>query len=509
MTRKDSEVVFALLAPRTILNAKGQFKGGFFVLTDITRRKRAEQRQAAMAEGLHAVVAAADELIACADLDTVFRRVVELARERLGVERCAIYLQEGSELHGTYGTDRHGQTTPQHSHRFSTEDPDWQERLRLMHPERRRWIAIDGEHTEWDGEKMVRFGQGWVALTPIRSHLGWKRIGVLFNDAAVSGTALDETKQELLTVFCSILANIVERKRAEEALRASEWKYRQLYENSLDGVVSFDMEGNFLECNSAFQRMLGYTVEELRRMTSRDVTPEKWHKWEGQFVQDEIIPKGYSGPYEKEYVRKDGTVFPVEQSAYLIRCVEGQPQEMCAFARDITERNRMESELRSLSVVDELTGLYNRRGFLAFAEREFRMTRRKEKGMLLLFADLDRMKWINDTLGHPEGDSALVETASVLKEAFRESDIVGRYGGDEFVVLTIESGDDCAAALGARLDERLAAHNRNSSRPYALALSVGIARHDPQDPCSLHELLARADRLMYEHKKAKANGDTG
>jgi two-component system, cell cycle response regulator len=150
-----------------------------------------------------------------------------------------------------------------------------------------------------------------------------------------------------------------------------------------------------------------------------------------------------------------------------------------------------------------LTGLYNRRGFLTLAEQQMKTASRFQRGLVLLFADLDRMKWINDNLGHPEGDRALTAIAGILKATFRESDIVARWGGDEFVVLAAETSEDSADMVTGRLVDHLAAANRPSQRGYQLSLSVGTARYDPGLPCSIDELLAHADQSMYAQKRAR------
>ena len=165
--------------------------------------------------------------------------------------------------------------------------------------------------------------------------------------------------------------------------------------------------------------------------------------------------------------------------------------------------HRKLGELRAMSLVDELTGLHNRRGFLFLAQQHVKIANRTKRGILLLFADLDDMKQINDRLGHHEGDLALIDTASVLKETFREADIVARIGGDEFAVIAIEGGEDSADILSARLQENFDARNANGGRRYQLAISVGMARYDPDNPCSIDELLARADASMYEQKQGK------
>ncbi len=167
------------------------------------------------------------------------------------------------------------------------------------------------------------------------------------------------------------------------------------------------------------------------------------------------------------------------------------------------QRKLAEEELRSLSLVDELTGLYNRRGFLTLAKQQLKVANRMKKGMLLIFIDLDNMKLINDSLGHHEGDLALIDTANIFRDTFRESDIIARIGGDEFVVLALETNEYDAHAIVHRLNEQFARHNRRDIHPYKLSISFGIVRYDPDSPCSIEELLVKADKKMYEHKRSK------
>lgn len=147
--------------------------------------------------------------------------------------------------------------------------------------------------------------------------------------------------------WCNVvLIDITDFKRAEEALRSTEEKYRKLYESMIDPVVSTDMEGNILESNQAFTDMVGYSAEELISMTYRDLTPAKWHCFEEKIVQAQILPEGHSQVYQKEYQKKDGTVFPVELRTMLIRNKDGRPAGMWATVRDISARKRAEAALR-------------------------------------------------------------------------------------------------------------------------------------------------------------------
>jgi diguanylate cyclase (GGDEF)-like protein len=175
----------------------------------------------------------------------------------------------------------------------------------------------------------------------------------------------------------------------------------------------------------------------------------------------------------------------------------------------IAERAVREEMLRDLSLRDDLTGLYNRRGLLALAEQLVREAERARRGFDVVLADLDGLKRINDTLGHPEGDRAIRDAAEVIRASFRDSDVVARLGGDEFAMLVrhdpVHAGDPAAgvAAASARLREAVARHNAAAGRPYELSLSLGFSGYDPAAPQPIESLLDAADRQMYAHKRGK------
>jgi len=162
----------------------------------------------------------------------------------------------------------------------------------------------------------------------------------------------------------------------------------------------------------------------------------------------------------------------------------------------------LQAELGNLALTDELTGLYNRRGFLALAERQLKLGRRSGRGMLLFVMDVDGLKHINDSFGHPEGDRALRRTAEALEQTFRDSDVVARLGGDEFGVLAIEASGQSEETIRARLLECLKSNCAKES-PYQISLSLGLARFDSGSGTSIGELMAKADQTMYEYKKRR------
>lgn len=169
----------------------------------------------------------------------------------------------------------------------------------------------------------------------------------------------------------------------------------------------------------------------------------------------------------------------------------------------IIERRRAEESLRNLTLTDDLTTLYNRRGFFAFTEQHLKMARRMRKHASLIYADMDGLKKINDTYGHNEGSLAITKVAEILRQTFRESDIIARLGGDEFTVLAADICPEKTNVAAKRLEENLADYNARGNHQYDLSLSFGIINIDPDNKLSVEELIAKADAAMYEHKRGR------
>ncbi len=167
------------------------------------------------------------------------------------------------------------------------------------------------------------------------------------------------------------------------------------------------------------------------------------------------------------------------------------------------ERQRVQLELLNLSLIDELTGLNNRRGFLALGGHHVKLANRSGMPFLVAFVDLDGLKKINDTFGHQEGNRALVEAANVLRDSCRRSDILSRIGGDEFAILIADADKDCSDVFLRRIQKKLDSTNANPAPGYALSLSVGIVAANGPEHADLEELLHKADALMYAQKQKK------
>ena len=228
--------------------------------------------------------------------------------------------------------------------------------LTALHPEDRAIIAQRSttEQTSGNYEAEYRIVRPdgsirWIRdrAFPVRNPQGAVcRIAGISEDITQRKQAEASLRKANESLEASVRERTAELRATNEALKESEQKYRQLYESMIDAFVIVGMNGQLTEFNPAYQAMLGYTAEELRQRTNIDLTPEKWHAMEARTVTEQLLPKGYSEVYEKEYRRKDGTIFPVELRTFLIRNALDQPAGMWAIVRDITERKQAENALR-------------------------------------------------------------------------------------------------------------------------------------------------------------------
>jgi diguanylate cyclase (GGDEF)-like protein/PAS domain S-box-containing protein len=277
--------------------------------------------------------------------------------------------------------------------------------------------------------------------------------------------------------------------------------YRLLVEESLLGVYLVQDE-RLVYANRKLAELFGYSREEILAVPTvldliakshRDTVREAMRqRVEGEITAIEYTIRGQ---------RKDGKLIHLD-----VRSVRaehnGRPAVIGTMA-DITERKQFEDALRMLALIDELTGLYNRRGFVSLAERQLSLARRKKQPLILIAADVDDLKGINDRHGHAAGDEALVAAAGILRQTYREADIVARLGGDEFTVFPLEASSDSAPLLIERLEENLQRFNERGERSYQLSMSTGVALLEGELSKDLQQLLSEADVQLYEQKRAR------
>ena len=274
--------------------------------------------------------------------------------------------------------------------------------------------------------------------------------------------------------------------KIKEKISARMWKNIFNSVNDLICILSPDYE--ILFCNRAMNEFLQLTEKELIGRRCWEVIHSDVKKIKERQTQTTQLKNRW-------FRIKLDSVFDNE----------GNLTAIVHTAVDEDERERREDKLKEASLRDELTGLFNRRGFKTLAEQQIKIAHRSKSGLRLLFADLDGLKNINDTLGHAEGDLALKRVADALRDTFRrEPDIIARYGGDEFAVLLAleEKSANKVEILISRLRENLESCSRQENLSYTLAISVGFVRYDPYRHSSIDDLLIRADRLMYAQKRA-------
>lgn len=293
---------------------------------------------------------------------------------------------------------------------------------------------------------------------------------------------------------------------SERKTRESEQRWNFALEGSQNGVWDWNMETNEVFFSRRWKEMLGYEEHEIQGSI------EEWEKRvhpddKARVLADiEKHTKGEAANYENEHrvLCKNGTYkWILDRGMIVSRDAGGKPARMIGTHTDITERKRAEETIRELSLTDELTGLRNRRGFLTLAQMEMALIRRTKRQMALFYIDLDGMKKINDSFGHSIGDLALRDMAQILRQTFRESDIICRLGGDEFAVLALETTGKPREQIIRRLQVKIDSHNNTANRQYTIAISVGMVHVESGSKTSLEELMAQADAEMYHAKQKR------
>lgn len=301
-------------------------------------------------------------------------------------------------------------------------------------------------------------------------------------------------------VLFSIVRDISKRKIAEQLLLESENNLRALLNAVTESFFLMNKDGIILAANETMAKRYGLAMDMLAGSCIYDlIEPDI-----AQLRRDQanlVINTGR--PVRFEDIRFNRNI---DQVYYPVFDGNGQVVRIAVFGIDITEHRKMEHHLETMALTDQLTGLYNRRGFINLAERQLKFSKRSKQKILLFFADVDRMKWINDNLGHEDGDKALINTAKILVKTFRSSDIISRIGGDEFAILAIDADEKIAEGLLNRLHQLVNKCNARKGRKHDLSISIGYAVFDPHHHDSLNELMSRADMHMYEDKKNKYNG---
>jgi len=324
----------------------------------------------------------------------------------------------------------------------------------------------------------------------------WQRADGRIAWVTIDASAVHDNFGRPLYLFCQI-QDVTTRRRAEEALRASEARFRMLADNASDLIAMHDADTTFRYVSPSCRDILGFTPTELigRRAT------ELFHPDEVDTVLADL-QRGGDGTITIRVRSKDGHWVWLEVGRRVLTDpVTGEIIELQTASRDVTERKLLEHRLTELAMHDGLTGLANRMLLLDRLEHALARRGASEGQVAVLFVDLDRFKLVNDSLGHRAGDLVLQTTADRLLTCIRPADTAARLGGDEFVIVCEDlTGEDEAIAVAERIERALAEPHPRLDRRTVVTASVGIAIADSS--VQAEALLHRADSAMYEAKQA-------
>lgn len=310
-----------------------------------------------------------------------------------------------------------------------------------------------------------------------------------------------ERTTELKSANEALLEQVIERKLAEEALRLK----HQAIEASINGIFLTNnrLPDNPIEyVNPAFQRITGYAAADVAGRNIRFLFGEEQDQ-PGMKVILDVMQHGGEGHSVLRSYRKDGSSF---WSECYVASIHDNSEDITHFVvilNDITEAKQLEELLHHRANYDALTKLPNRVLLMDRISQAISMARHQQEQVMVAFVDLDRFKFINDTLGHDAGDLLLQEIAKRLGESIRDSDTVARLGGDEFVILLREAGGDPHSIM-QRIVERIAQPVVLLGEEHAVTCSIGISIF-PQDGLNAETLLKNADMAMYQAKEIGRN----
>jgi diguanylate cyclase (GGDEF)-like protein/PAS domain S-box-containing protein len=294
-----------------------------------------------------------------------------------------------------------------------------------------------------------------------------------------------------------VAMSVTDLQDALSALTESERRYRHLVETGQGLICTHDMEGRLLSVNQAAltltglaaEQVIGGNLRDLLSPPSRDVFPLYLERMQHVGTDAGIMFLRAANGRELAWKYRNIRVDEPGRSSYVL-----------GHAQDVTELHHAEEQLRQLAMTDDLTGLFNRRGFLANGSRILHDAVRQGRRAAVFYVDIDGLKGINDQHGHDAGSSLIRAAGEALKNSFRAADVLARIGGDEFVALVIVPPDDITTITN-RLTWHLDKFNTGAGLPYQLALSIGVAHFAPNASDSLESLISEADAAMYRQKR--------
>ena len=500
--RKDGTHIDVESTVSPIVGAAGEVIGSASIARDITERKRSHAIVEAQA-GLLEFVAGG------APLADVLDRLARFVEDHGDDVLASILLLDREGLHLTHGAAPSLPASYREAIDGAAIGPAVGSCGTAAYLRERVCVSDIASDPLWRDYRDVALGAGLRACwsTPILATDG----SLLGTFAQYYRTARDASARdvELVELATHVAGIAIERARAEEAARASDKRYRDLFENANEPIATVTMDEAITDVNRAFERVLGYSRAELIGTNLADYVTADALAASRRATERKLSGETWGTTFEQEFIAKDGHAVVLEVSSRVIE-EEGRPIGVQGICRDITARKQAELELRRLSELnrhqalhDDLTGLPNRACFGEQVRHAIGIADRDGSRLAVLLMDLDRFKEINDTLGHRYGDLLLIELARRLETVLRPSDTVARLGGDEFGIL-VRQLPESASELEGALSRILAALEHPfeaDGLPLHVEASIGVARY-PADGRDVDLLLQRADVAMYVAKES-------
>jgi diguanylate cyclase (GGDEF)-like protein/PAS domain S-box-containing protein len=511
MIRKDGRIIWvedSWVVVEDEADGHRLFQG---VVFDVTERKQTEESLRAHTDRLNKILATHRD-IAAAGMNpyTMMNLICERTQELTGGGSASVLVVEDEEYVFKAATgfmsDRVGDRVP-------------------IEGTLTGWVQRNGEaticnDTETDPRASLARAAGIRSMVVVPLIHGEESVGQIqvYSHAPNAFTKEDLNTLELLrVVLSSAMSQAAELAAKREQIEALA-RFQIVYQGAAIGMTIVSADARNIAANPAFEEMLGYTSEELATMTIRDYThpDDIEHNLE---VFDEMMA-GERDFYrlEKRFYRKDGGLVWGQVAAALERDAEGKPKFVISMVENITERKQAEEQIRYIAYHDKLTALPNRILFEEMLEMAISRARRHDLGVGVIYLDLDNFKLVNDSLGHHAGDLLLVQLADRLRACTRETDLVARQGGDEFLLLLSDldrgpvdapSGIDSALAVAesvaARVHDALRTPFDLNGTEFFVSGSMGISLF-PQDAADADTLLKNADAAMYQSKKFEPGG---
>lgn len=343
-----------------------------------------------------------------------------------------------------------------------------------------------------DGESLELIKDGMQTPMIIITGSGDEVIAGKFIKYGVSDYLIKDIEGEYLNLIPISIKRALNRKSNIEKLKI-------LYEALMsigDAVYIKDMKDNIIYVNKRFLEVYGYEEDEILGKKSHVLWSEKNSNMNHLIIQEKSVLRG-----EFIHRKKNGDEFPVLLTKNIIDDRQNKQMAIVEVSRDISEMKKIQYELEQYATKDSLTGLLNRRTGLYLLEREMTRSVRYKESLSIIFADLNRMKYINDNFGHQEGDEVLRKVAKIFKENSRESDIICRLGGDEFILVLPNCDKTNAKHMVNRINDTLEVENKLSAYDYEISISFGVEEYDPDRYKDIDEFVGKADDEMYKNKK--------